>query len=203
MKRVLGLFIVFIFSNALSQSNAEIIENIKNYRASENEKFSNAETTILTSEDFQEFSTLDYFPIDLKFRVTARFIRTPDEKPFLMETTTNRLPEYVKYAEAHFEIGGKPFQLSLYKSTNAWGDPEKYGNHLFLPFTDATSGNGSYAGGRFIDLTIPEGDTIVIDFNTSYNPYCAYNPKYSCPIPPLENDLEVAITAGIKDPKKY
>lgn len=203
MRVVLLLFFLSFFGIISAQTQSEIITEIEDYRTSENEKFSNAETTILTQEDFQVFTALDFYPIDLKYRVTAKFVRTPNEKPFLMETTTDRLPEYVKYAEAHFEIGGKPLQLDLYKSTNAWGDPEKYGNHLFLPFTDLTSGSGSYAGGRFIDLIIPEGDTIVIDFNKSYNPYCAYNPKYSCPIPPLENDLEVIVAAGVKDPKKY
>jgi uncharacterized protein (DUF1684 family) len=69
---------------------------------------------------------------------------------------------------------------------------------LFLPFSDLTCGKESYIGGRYIDLKIPTSDTILIDFNTAYNPYCAYNHKYSCPIVPLENDLPVAINAGVK-----
>jgi len=203
MRFLLIVCFVFIFGNLLAQSNTEIISEIENYRASENEKFGAAETTILTSEDFENFTTLEYYPIDLKYRVTATFLRTPNEKPFLMPTTTDRLPEYVKYGEAHFQIDDTTYKLALYKSTNAWGNPEKYGNHLFLPFTDVTNSEGSYGGGRYLDLIIPNGNEIVIDFNKSYNPYCAYNPKYSCPIPPLENDLSVRIEAGIKDPKKY
>jgi uncharacterized protein (DUF1684 family) len=73
-----------------------------------------------------------------------------------------------------------------------------YVNYLFLPFSDLTSGNETYIGGRYIDLRIPYGDTIAIDFNQAYNPYCAYNRKYSCPIVPLENDLPIAIRAGVK-----
>ncbi len=76
-------------------------------------------------------------------------------------------------------------------------------NYLFLPFTDLTNGNGTYGGGRYIDLEIPKGDTMVIDFNKSYNPYCAYNGKYSCPIPPKENDLNIAIKAGVKNYSKH
>jgi len=70
---------------------------------------------------------------------------------------------------------------------------------LFLPFTDLTNGTVSYGGGRYIDLKIPEEeDAIVIDFNTAYNPYCAYSPRYSCPIPPEENHLEIEIPVGVK-----
>ena len=67
-----------------------------------------------------------------------------------------------------------------------------------MPFSDLTSGNESYIGGKYIDMKVPEGNTIIIDFNTSYNPYCAYNEGYSCPIPPKENDLMVEVRAGVK-----
>ena len=79
---------------------------------------------------------------------------------------------------------------------------EEYKNHLFLPFTDLSNGEKSYTGGRFIDLEIPNSDVIVIDFNKAYNPYCAYSPDYSCPIPPAENHLNVNILAGVMKPKK-
>jgi uncharacterized protein len=74
---------------------------------------------------------------------------------------------------------------------------EKYKNDLFLPFTDLTTGKQTHGGGRFLDLKIPDNDEIIIDFNKAYNPLCAYgNPKYSCPIPPKENYLEIKIKAG-------
>ena len=69
---------------------------------------------------------------------------------------------------------------------------------MFLPFSDLTSGNETYGGGRYIDLEIPKGKTITIDFNQAYNPYCAYNPKYSCPIVPAENELLTNVNAGVK-----
>ncbi|RYD73146.1 MAG: DUF1684 domain-containing protein [Sphingobacteriales bacterium] len=98
-------------------------------------------------------------------------------------------------------IDGKSFKLNIYQSQDL-KKIEKYKNSLFLPFTDLTSGVESYGGGRYVDLEIPEGELIPIDFNTAYNPYCAYNHKYSCPIPPQENDLAIEIKAGVKKFKK-
>ncbi len=174
-----------------------IILDIYEYQQSLNENFRNEDTTILDPEDFEEFESLEFYPIELKFYVEASFIRTPNEKPFLMKTTTDRLPEYVKYGEAHFEIDGKKLKLNVYKSTKPVEDPED--DYVFLPFTDLTSGDGSYGGGRYIDLDVPQGEALIIDFNKSYNPYCAYNKRYSCPIPPKENDLLIRIEAGVKD----
>ncbi len=190
------LFIVSEISTA--QTNAEMIEDIKAYRLEENENFANAETTILEPKDFENFEALEFYPINLDYRIEAKFVRTPNEKPFLMPTTTDRLPEYVKYGEAHFEINNTALKLNLFQSVPPSDDPE-YVDYLFLPFTDLSSGDGSYGGGRFLDARIPKGDVIVLDFNKAYNPYCAYNKRYSCPIPPKENDLLVRVEAGVKD----
>jgi hypothetical protein len=77
----------------------------------------------------------------------------------------------------------------------------EYADYLFLPFNDASNGKTTYGGGRFIDLEIPAAGnkTIEIDFNKAYNPYCAYNHNYSCPIPPDENNLNILVNAGVKD----
>jgi uncharacterized protein (DUF1684 family) len=114
-----------------------------------------------------------------------------------MLTTTSRLAKYVKYGEATFKLDGKEDQLNIYQSLSLREKPA-YKDYLFLPFTDETSGKESYSGGRYIDLTIPKGNKIIIDFNKAYNPYCAYNHKYSCPIPPKGNHLNIAIKAGVK-----
>jgi uncharacterized protein (DUF1684 family) len=198
MKRFLFYVMVMCTSHVMSQANEELIKEIEAYRASENESFGNSETTVLEPSDFETFSGLEFYPIDLKFRVTAVFVRTPNEKPFLMPTTTERLPEYVKYGEAHFLLDGNEQVLELYQNTTPSKDPE-YKDYLFLPITDLTSGDGSYGGGRFLEVYIPKGETIVLDFNKLYNPYCAYNKRYSCPIPPKQNDLLVRIEAGVKD----
>ncbi|EDM44884.1 hypothetical protein SCB49_02149 [unidentified eubacterium SCB49] len=198
------VFILFVcFGNVLfAQTAEELTQEINEYRAEENKKFATAETTILTKRDFRKFEALDFFPVDLKYRVEATFVRTPDEIPFLMPTTTERTPEYVKYGEAHFKIDSVKLKLNLYQNTAPSDDPELK-DYLFLPFTDWTSGDGSYGGGRFLDAYIPEGDIIILDFNKAYNPYCAYNHRYSCPIPPKENDLSVRIEAGVKDFGKH
>jgi uncharacterized protein len=198
MKTIIKVAIFLLLTNVCAQSNEVILSEIEAHQAKENAEFMNPDTSILPKETLDKFTGLEFYPIDLNFRVEATLLRTPDEKPFLMPTTTDRLPEYVKYGEAHFEIKGEKLKLNLYKNTVPYDDPE-YINYLFLPFTDLTSGDGSYGGGRYVDAWIPEGDTIIIDFNKAYNPYCAYNSKYSCPIPPKENDLLIRIEAGVKD----
>ncbi|NGX83768.1 DUF1684 domain-containing protein [Aequorivita sp. KMM 9714] len=201
MKNLLLFSFLLITSLGFAQSEALVLESLE-AQIKLNNEFANPETTILTPEDFRTFKELEFYPIDEKYIVNARFVRTPNEKPFLMPTTTDRTPEYVKYGEAHFSIDGKEFVLSLFKNTQPYNEPG-YEDYLFLPFTDLTSGAGSYGGGRYLDQRIPEGDTFVIDFNKAYNPYCAYNPKYSCPIPPKENDLLIRIEAGVKNFGKH
>ena len=94
-------------------------------------------------------------------------------------------------------MDGVKLKLNVYRNIDL-SKTEEYKDHLFLPFSDLTSGKESYIGGRYIDLKIPKGKTIAVDFNQAYNPYCAYNHKYSCPLVPLENDLKVEIKAGVK-----
>ncbi|MGB3344930.1 MAG: DUF1684 domain-containing protein [Aequorivita sp.] len=196
MKNIIYLIFIMPFL-ILGQSNFAIEESVA-AQIKLNGEFSDPETSILEAEDFKSFKGLQFYPLDEKYIVEARFVRTPDEKPFLMPTTTARLPEYVKYGEVYFSIDGKDLSLDVFKSTQAYDEPG-YEDYLFLPFTDLTSGDGSYGGGRYLDLRIPEGETITIDFNQAYNPYCAYNHKYSCPIPPKQNDLLLRIEAGVKD----
>jgi uncharacterized protein (DUF1684 family) len=114
-----------------------------------------------------------------------------------MKTSTARLPEYIKYGELHFVIAGRKCKLNVYQNVELSKKPG-YEDYLFLPFSDLTCGKESYIGGRYIDMRFPKYDTVLIDFNTAYNPYCAYNHKYSCPIVPLENDLAIEILAGVK-----
>lgn len=151
----------------------------------------------LLPEDRAVFKGHPFFPIDAKYFIVAEFVRTENEKPFGMKTSTARLPMYEKYGEVHFKIDGKPCKLNVYRSLDL-KNKEGYGDYLFLPFSDLTNGEETYLGGRYIDLRIPNGNTIAIDFNQAYNPYCAYNHKYSCPAVPQENVLAVAVRAGVK-----
>lgn len=160
-------------------------------------EFANPKESPLTESDLKKFHGLDFFPLSENFFVIARFTPIENATPFAMKTTTTRLPMYVKYGIAEFTIDGKPQKLTIYRNIEL-SKKEGFEDHLFLPFRDETNGSESYAGGRYIDLKIPKGDTIVLDFNKAYNPYCAYNHKYSCPIVPSENVMEIAIQAGVK-----
>ncbi len=162
-----------------------------------NKHYGDSAKSPLKKNDLAVFKELDFFSIDKKYIVKAKFIRTKKEKPFEMKTTTSRKPMYVKYGELHFDMDGIRCQLNLYQNVE-FSKIVAYKNSLFLPFTDYTSGVASYGGGRYIDLEIQQGKDWTIDFNRAYNPYCAYNEVYSCPIVPKENDLKVAIKAGVK-----
>ncbi len=190
------LIFLIVLNFGFSQEKFDVAA-IEKFQKDLNTEFADAKTSPLTVEDLTVFKTLDFYPINEKFFVVAQFIRTENEKPFEMKTSTDRKPMYVKYGEAHFEIYGKSFKLNVYSNIELL-KKEEYKDYLFLPFSDLTSGKESYIGGKYIDLKTPKGDTIVIDFNTSYNPSCAYNHRYSCPKVPLENDLNIEINAGVK-----
>jgi uncharacterized protein (DUF1684 family) len=185
-----------VFNFGFGQEKFDVAA-VEKFQKELNTEYADAKTSPLTAEDLAVFKTLDFYPISEKFFVVAKFIRTEDEKPFEMKTSTDRKPMYVKYGEAHFSIDGKSFKLNIYKNIEL-SKKKEYKDYLFLPFSDLTSGNESYIGGKYIDMKTPKGDVITIDFNTSYNPYCAYNHKYSCPKVPLENDLNIEIKAGVK-----
>ncbi len=172
-------------------------ETSKEFQDTLNKEYGNREKSPLTDEDFKVFKGLDFYPINEKFIVEAKFTRTPNEKVFKMKTSTSRVPEYVKYGELLFTIDGKDFKLNLYQNIELI-KKAGFEDYLFLPFSDLTCGMESYIGGRYIDMRIPKSATMTIDFNKAYNPYCAYNYKYSCPIVPLENNLDIAILAGVK-----
>ena len=195
---IVSLKLFFLVSLMLSVSATAQEESLEEFQRKMNEKFSDPERTPLSKDDLAEFKNLDFFEIDSAFLVKAHFLRTPAEALFKMETTTNRKPVYVKYGELYFNIKGKNFKLDVFQNQELISDPEYY-NYLFLPFTDLTNGETTYSGGRYLDLRIPEGDSIFLNFNKAYNPYCAYNGDFSCPIVPAENNLEIAVTAGVKN----
>jgi len=196
MKKILLLVILLQFSFGFAQTQFSR-EALEKFQKELNAEYADAKTSPLLPEDLKVFKSLDFYPVNEKFFVVAKFIRTENELPFEMKTSTDRKPVYVKYGEAHFNIDGQFFKLNIYRNIEL-SKKEQYKDYLFLPFSDLTCGSESYIGGKYIDLKIPQGDTIVIDFNRSYNPYCAYSPKYSCPKVPLENDLKIEIRAGVK-----
>ncbi len=166
------------------------------YQESLNLFYQNKEKSPLKAKDLESFKGLSFFDVDMTFCVKAKLIKTPNAIPFEMPTTTQRKPMYVQYGTLYFEINGIAFQLQAYQQF-ALNNPIK-STKLFVPFTDLTSGEESYGGGRYLDVDIPEGDYLYVNFNQCYNPYCAYNEAYSCPLTPAVNHLELAVKAGVK-----
>ncbi|HEX7845039.1 MAG TPA: DUF1684 domain-containing protein [Chitinophagaceae bacterium] len=141
---------------------------------------------------------LHFFPVTEKYRVSASVQKIYEAPWFKMETSGKEKKVYRVYAVVTFRINDTICKLHVYQSQQLMGIKE-YADHLFIPFTDATTGEESYENGRYIDMTINdlESGSYILDFNKAYNPYCAYiSDVYNCPIPPAENDLSVAIRAG-------
>ncbi len=149
----------------------------------------------LPKEDREAFTVLPRFAPDPAFRVMARFEPQLGEV-FGMKTTTEREPKYQRVGTLHFVVAGAEQRLTVFRNIDL-SRLEDYRNYLFVPFTDLTNGETTYGGGRYLDLEGPLGETVELDFNRAYNPYCAYGGHYSCPIPPVENHLEVAVKAGV------
>ncbi|OIP00613.1 MAG: hypothetical protein AUJ98_07185 [Bacteroidetes bacterium CG2_30_33_31] len=190
-------FMLFYSFGSCSNADTLYLNAIKAWQDTLNSEFQDSIESPLSKKDLALFKELDFYKIDKKFCVTASFVRTPEELPFGMKTTTDRLPVYVKYGEAYFNIDGKTFKLNVYQNQELI-KKEGYKDYLFIPFVDKTSGKESYKGGRYVDLRISKNESLIIDFNKAYNPYCAYNHRFSCPIPPYENTLDIEINAGVK-----
>jgi len=189
---------MIVFDVGFAQKDSTtLVKEIKQFQDDLNKEYKNAETSPLSKEKRENFTHLNFFPIDPDYVVTAKFIRTPNEIIFAMPTTGNSSKQFVKYGEAQFLLKGKQCKLNIYQSIDL-ASQRKYRDYLFIPFRDATSGKETYGGGRYIDLTIPRSDTFVINFNMAYHPYCAYAEGFNCPIPPRENYLAVKVEAGVR-----
>jgi len=196
MKRLKTL-LIFLLIVSCSQEKKQILGETE-YQKELNAFFKDASTSPLKDKDRKDFEGLEFFKFDSTYIVQSILKRTPDAQPFEMKTSTSRLPVYKVYGELDFKLKGQQFNLKFYQ--NVESEDKDY---LFLPFLDDTNGVTSYSGGRYIEISIPEGNTIQIDFNEAFNPYCAYNDKYSCPIVPRANYLPIKVKAGVKVYKKH
>ena len=197
MKKLL-LIATSILLTISCDSTKTQVDIAQDFQKNLNKEFSSSKTSPLPKDALKTFTTLEFYPIDEQYIFTGQLKVTPDEKPFEMLTTTNRRPFYRKYGEITFTYNQRVYTLDVFQDLALIQDKE-YQNNLFLPFTDLTSGVTSYGGGRYLNLIIAESQEIILNFNTAYNPYCVYNPKYSCPIPPKENFLNFEVNAGVKD----
>lgn len=195
------LVLQFSFFSCVQEKELNHTEEIEQFQYELNVLYSDKNSSPLKPKDLIEFKKLIFFPTNESYKIEAQFTRTPNEPIFEMPTTGNKTPLYAQYGIATFTLNGQELNLRVYQNQKLILDPE-YSNHLFIPFNDMTNGFETYDGGRYIDLEIPKGEKIIIDFNKTYNPYCAYNDGYSCPIPPEENNLKVEIKAGVKAFKK-
>ena len=200
MNRIL-IILVVLFTMSCTQDKRPILGDT-DYQKKQNAKFKDASTSPLTKKDRKEFEGLDFFKFDSTFVVTAELKLIPDTKWFNMKTTTKRLSKERIYGVLTLSIHNETYRLNVYQGEENM-QTEGLEDYLFLPFLDDTNGEESYGGGRYIDLRIPESDTIIIDFNRAYNPYCVYNEKFSCPIVPRDNYLPIEIKAGVKSYKKF
>ena len=160
------------------------------------------EHEVVTGKDKELMS---FFPVNEKYRINCSFERTPNSQWFRMESSGQIKKNYRTYGVIHFKINDTIVTLNVYQSQDLMATTQ-YRDHLFIPFTDATSGEETYESGRYIDLEIDDikNNNLVLDFNKAYNPYCAYvSGRYNCPIPPVENRLLVAIRAGEKSFGKH
>ena len=183
------IFFTFSFGTFAQDFKAEIEKHREEYKA----EFLKSANSPLKQDDFKY---LRFYEPNEKFKVECKFVPTKG-KPFELPTSAGKTKTYVKFGELKFEIDEKKYKLAVYQSLGLKIIPQ-YRDYLFIPFKDLTNTKGSYGGGRYLDFRMKqlEGEKIYLDFNKAYNPYCAFSEGYSCPIPPKENHLKVAIEAG-------
>ncbi len=192
MIRALCLFITILLTKASIGQKDFYFERIRAYQKNYVDSHE-----VVKKNDKKYFR---FFPVNKRYNVTCHLERITDTIGFTMKTSANTLKHYYKYGRLDFMISGTACQLFVYQSKDLM-KTEKYKDYLFVPFTDLTTGDESYGSGRYLEFYRKDiqGDNLQIDFNKAYNPYCAYSPGFKCPIPPLENALNIAIKAGEKN----
>ncbi len=195
MKLFLAIIALSLSSFAIAQLTEE--ETLE-HRTEHEAEIRDTANHMLDSLERAEWQGLDYFDFNTTYQITARFKKKKGRK-FEMPTSTDRLPVYRRYGYLYFTIDSVQHRLTVYQNM-ALSKREGFEDYLFIPFRDATKGQETYGGGRYLDVRIPDSKEILIDFNQAYNPYCAYSHRYSCPIPPQENTLDIPIRAGEKIP---
>lgn len=158
-------------------------------RAEKDDFFRNHFHSPLTPEQRKNFKGLRYFPENESLRLEVQVEEFADRPRFEMQTSTGDARIYEKYGKFKFDVEGKEVELTIYRNEHGF----------FLPFVDSLAGKETYPAGRYLEpIPLSAGNCFMVDFNLAYNPYCAYNEKWSCPITPFENRLNVPIRAGEK-----
>lgn len=188
------LIITVFYSFEGSQDESTYVAQIEKERAS-SDRFmrTSAESPFASAPD--TYTSLKYYAPNIKYRVIANLKPVEQKKPVVLTTNDGKQQRYVEYAWAEFNLDGVHNKLLILEIA----DMGPFRGNLFLAFGDETSARETYGAGRYLDLTkTPGSNTITLDFNLAYNPYCAYNDTFSCPLPPSENILTIPIRAGEK-----
>jgi len=168
--------------------NGGLMTELTDFRAEKDEFFAHHPQSPLTSEQKRGFMGLRYFPENDALQVDVQVERLSDQQPMQMQTSTGGVQTYVRYGRFKFQVEGEHAELTIYQNENGY----------FLPFVDSLAGKETYPAGRYLEPESLPGNRFLVDFNLAYNPYCAYNEMWSCPITPAENRLKVPIRAGEK-----
>jgi hypothetical protein len=192
--------IVFSLTHLFTFAQIDSAQRLKEAQAYQDEMnlaYADKISSPLGEDALANFKALPFYPISSDYIITARFEKFKKKQEEIFKTSTSRMPSYVIYGKLYFEINGTPLELTLYQNPK-FKKMKDLKDHLFLPFTDISNGTTTYGGGRYLDITIPKkSETVILDFNKAYNPYCAYSDKHSCPVPPKNNFLDIEVQAGV------
>jgi uncharacterized protein (DUF1684 family) len=158
------------------------------FRKEKNDFFKNHPQSPLTAEQKRAFAGLSYFPENPALRLEVKVEEFKEKETVQMQTSTGDVQSYQKFGRFTFESEGQPAELTIYSGEHGY----------FLPFADSLAGSETYGAGRYLEPEHLGGGRFRVDFNLAYNPYCAYNERWSCPIPPRENRIKVPVRAGEK-----
>ncbi len=195
--RILLLWCIWCFPIIPATAQTSYTDSIHTHRTKYKQEFLTDAHSPLTVEDT---AFLRFYPPQKKYRIVAQLQLSMDTLPFQMQTHSGKIKMYRTYGVLHFRLNKKQCTLEVYQSMDLL-KKESLKDYLFIPFNDLTNYQETYGGGRYLDVSINDivNNTIVLDFNKCYNPYCAYAADgYSCPIPPIANRMNIKVTAGEK-----
>lgn len=158
------------------------------FRREKDDYFRTSRRSPLSAEQKASFRGLRYFPASEQWVFDVPLDRYASPKKVYLTTNTGEAQEYLNIGQVHFSVGGEGVTLQVYQSTRE--------DDYFIPFVDATAPEETYGAGRYLEPELVKEGWLRLDFNRAYNPYCAYNDLWSCPIPPVENRLKIRIEAG-------
>jgi hypothetical protein len=180
--------------SAIDSSDVYTLE-VRKDRLEKDKYLLTAPNTPIKASDMEQFKGLAYYPVDKSFvfPTVLQRLATPEEVTIATSKDRPRIMLHIG-ALPFTTVEGQPCTLQVYAPKDT-----SEGNYWFIPFIDQTNDDETYGGGRYIDIDDIASDSVFLDFNYAYNPYCAYNERYDCPIPPMENVLPVPIRAGEKN----